>query len=92
MASISTWSFGQDDLIACLNNGKDLLLGQLVVDGIITSEKCAQLSKEYVLVVLKPSTMGRIWDKLFKKPDDHKYALVKHLSIDGWENSESSDE
>ena len=78
------WTFYEKDIVMENNRGKDMMLAQLVREGLLTEEQGQKYSKEYGVILIQPSFFSRIWGKLFKD-DEPRFSLVKMLDVDGWE-------
>jgi len=84
MKQITKYILDYEGLMMELNRGKDMILRQLVSDGVISKEDSIKFSKEYSIIVLKPSIISSLWAKILKKPDEYRYVMCKNLSADDW--------
>lgn len=61
MPTYTICSYSEEHMINNLNVGKNVLLELLRDEGLITPEKCEELSLRLFVTIDKPSRMSRLW-------------------------------
>ena len=80
----SYYNLTPTDLASEVNQGKDMILDQLVSDKIITAEQAKKYKLYYGVIISKPSYFSRMWNKFFPKKSEmeKRYMMVKLLNVE----------
>ena len=90
--TINIVRFSEEDMIHNLNVGKDAIVGQLVSDGVITSEQATPYIQDYHITIKTPSWVSRWWGHICKNNDAYRIILLKQVNMKVPENLPDTDE
>lgn len=84
----------QTQMIEELNKAKELVLGALLNEKMITREDYETFISHYAVIVRPKSILGKIWDKIHGEPPENacSYAIVAHVDTYVDENTEGRED
>ena len=73
--------FSTEEIQRHVTSVKFLILDKLVRDGKITTEDYEHYSKNFAVIIAKPTLFSKIWKKLMKEPETDYFILVEQHSL-----------
>lgn len=91
MSVLDMFNWTVEDLDFYANQVKDVLLTELQADGIISSEKAAELCRTRVVINKKFSKISQLFRRL-KRKSDNEYAIIVATIKDTHKDEEIKEE